>query len=192
MAILIIVVLSGYGFFYWEWRTSPTYSLKALGDAIHEHDRDEAEKYIDIEGVSDNALDQFIGESDDVLAKGLVNLIKPQISKILKNSFIKYLETGEFEQNNNVGEAGDEVTGAIKKVADPQMSFDGVKSVRKSGKIAYVTLKIKKPNGEEMFPVLKMRKRDYYWQIISLENFKELTEEKPSKKEKFKSDGFKR
>jgi hypothetical protein len=193
LASLIIIIISGLALAYWRWITSPTYSLKALGYAIADHDRDAVEKYIDVESVSDNALDQFIGGSENLLANGLVNLIKPQVSKVLKNNFIKYVETGEFEHAEDVGEAAGEVTGAMMKVTDPQVRFDGVESVRKSGKIAYITLKIKKSNGEELFPILKMRKRDYYWQVISVENFKELTEEKkPSTKEKFKSDGFKR
>ena len=187
IGIVAIILVAGIG--YWQWSVSPTCSLLKLATAIKEHDRDQAEKYLDVESVASNVMDQIFAQLPKVqpsgdqwaaagqnMALGLIEMMKPKLSQIAKEKFLGYVETGKFE--NLDGEAGPEgaLTSTMKSATAPGAEFKGVTSVKKDGKIALVRLSMLDGSKREIFPEIKMRDKGSYWQVIGINNFSEIVQ----------------
>lgn len=192
--VLIVGLAAICAFGYWQWIKSPTYSLKQLGAAIESHDRERAEKYIDIENVATILVDRLLETSGQAQAKpknqweeagqnmamGFIQMMKPAMANAAKAKFLEYVEKGSFEESGSSRATPSlAITASFQKVVDKKRRFKEVKSVEKDGKIALVTIELTGADGQSILPRLKMRERDGYWQVIEIVNFAELMNQKP-------------
>jgi tetratricopeptide (TPR) repeat protein len=180
------MALAGLGIGYWVWSRSPIYSLKELAKAIKEHDRDNVEKYLDVEGTASDLMDQVISEvagrdntlndmANSSFGRGMVELMKPKLAEIVKMSFLKYVETGKFQEGENDIGPSQALSPSLSAAAAGRLKFIEVVSVQKDGKIALVELKFILDDKLEVLPQVRMRDRDGYWQIIGINDaFKTL------------------
>ena len=184
-AITIIFLGGGY---YWKHTTSPEYSLWQAKKAFEQHDLISFEKYVDIEGISNSLIDQImimereepkdeweaLGES---IGKGFVNLFKPQFSKLIKQQVVELVETGRFEEERDSKiseESGFSLPSIWHKAGGGETGFQGIKYVKKEGKIAYIGLNIfLEEYNANLILDLKMRDRRSYWQAVALINLDE-------------------
>lgn len=182
---ITIIILGVGGYYYWKHTTSPKYSLWQAKKAFEQHDLISFEKYVDIEGISNNLIDQMmimeqekpkdeweaLGES---IGKGLVELLKPQLGKLTKYQVAKIVETGRFEEEKNKKAEESELSflGIWNKTGGEETGFQGIKYVKKEGKLAYIGLNIflEKYNANLILD-LKMRDKEGYWQVAGLSNF---------------------
>lgn len=150
----------------WNYiRTSPQYSLYQMYRAIEARDYEKVTKYVDVDSVVDNTVNQILEETKEEtqadesdpwaafgqsLAEGFIMAFKPQLKEEAKNTIRNQIESGEFKKDYKPGN----LAKAYTKI-----------NVEREGKVARVTI-----NSEEKEPLkLKMRQKENYWQVFELE-----------------------
>lgn len=162
-ALLIIL-----GLFVWIYvRSTPQYSLFLTSSAIRAHDYKTFTKYVDIDTVVSNVIDDALAQSAKEQAKapqgdqwyqlgqsfaqGLITAMKPTLIQKAKDEVQKEVETGTFKNNyssNNL-----------------VVQFFAIK-VKQDGKVADVTIPANNPKNKPL--VVKMRQTNGYWQIFNM------------------------
>lgn len=188
LVVSFFIILFTGGIYYWQYTKSPKYSLLQAKNAFEQHDLNNFEKYVDVEGVTNSLIDQLLeistekeqpkdeweqlGES---LGKGLVILLKPQLSKLARQQIAKLVETGklEGEQQRTKSEEPDfSLSDIWNKAGGGKAGFQGIEYIKKEGKIAYVGLQFfYKEYNTELILELKMRDKGGYWQVAEWSNF---------------------
>jgi len=193
LVIAFFIILFAGGVYYWQFTKSPKYSLLQAKKAFEQHDLVSFEKYVDVEGIANSLIDQMLeiateqekpkdeweqlGES---IVKGLVTLLKPQLSKLAKQQITKLVETGKLEEehqktkseepNFSLSDIWNKAGG--KKAGFQGIKYQGIEYIKKEGKVAYVGLKFfYKEYNTELILDLKMRDKGGYWQVAELSNF---------------------
>jgi DUF2939 family protein len=168
-AIALVLALAAVGglagYFYW---TSPRYSLRQVKNAAERRDIATFEKYVDIRGVCDSAVDRFLEQSQRsdkparsdgdrlgrMLGAGLARLVKPTL-----------VDTLQSEIRRGVAEG---------RVADGERKpHVKIEEVDRSGATANAWLRMP---GEAFDPPrerdvrLRIRLRDmgHYWQVYEV------------------------
>ncbi len=190
----LVIVLCGGIFFYWKFTRSPRYSLWQAVKAVKQHDLASFEKYVDVEGMTSNLIDQMLklgsdkgkvkdewGQLGEVFAKGLVAFLKPQLVKIAKQQISDYIEKGKFEEKKE-GTKTEGIKFSLSdiwsKTRSEKKNFHGIKYVKREGKIVYIGLKLfQEEYNTTLILDLKMRNRGNYWQVAELSNLSEFINE---------------
>lgn len=172
---------------YLLWTRSPAYSLKQLAVAIKQHDRDGVEKFIDIDAVVNHALDAWMEEASlesdsesgweaagQVMAFGLFQLMKPRVTSFVKESFLSYVETGDFRDTEGRGELESGFLTLLRRGVSSTSKVLEVVSVRKDGKLALVTIRLLTNDQDEILPEIKMRNKGTHWQVVGIQNFSDV------------------
>ena len=170
-AILIILVAGGL-FFFFQYTASPGYSVLAILKSVKENNWDDFQKYVDIEELSHNVIDdvaEFAGDKGrggplgGIIARGLGEIFEDDIEKMIHEKLKEFVE--------NAGK-DNEVDETLRKQLRENSS---IKCSSIEGDIASVELFIKDGENEFTFK-LKMRKKDKenYWQLIDITNLDEV------------------
>lgn len=191
VAVIIFAVILAVGsFYYWQYTKSPKYSLWQAKKAFEQHDLVSFEEYVDVEGITNSLIDQMLksaaeqekpkdkweqfGES---IGKGLVTLLKPQLSKIAKQQVATLVETGRIEEKQVKTESNEpdfSLSDIWNKAGKEKAGFKGIEYIKKEGKLAYVGLKFyHEEYNTNLILDLKMRDKGGYWQVAELSNFAE-------------------
>ncbi len=178
-AVCAIFTLVG----YCQWTKSPTYTLMQLAAAIRNHDREEVDKYLDVESVAAGAIDQFFAQmaqdqksnsrlvaAGQAKARGFLEMIKPRLALMAKVKFMEYVETGKFKEGSNETGPVANLISTLKSATGSDVEFRDVISVKKDGKIALVIIKLVSADKRETFPEIRMRDKGGHWQIIGVSN----------------------
>jgi hypothetical protein len=187
LAVLLLALLGGGGYYYWT--TTPQYSLRAIAQAVKQHDLPAFEKYVDMESVSTRAVDQLLAvtmnDPEEVqndfagFAQGMIEMLKPQLVKAINSEVENFVEKGNVEAAKNQEKNGPAVVkDLLNKAEDNSMKVMGTKYVKKEGNIAIVGLEIKVPEYDSTLVVdLKMRDMGNYWQLAELSNLGDVINE---------------
>lgn len=192
-AIVLIVILATGSILYWQYTKTPKYSLWQAKKAIDQHDLASFEKYVDVEGICSSAIDQLLEKISDTekpkdeweklgqtIGKGLVTVLKPQLSKIVKQQISDLVEKGEFEVKKNKAESKKStfsLSNFLNKIGDVKNSFGHIEYIKKEGKIAYVRLKFHMDKQDTPLIIdLKMINLGNYWQVAKITNFSNILE----------------
>ena len=101
VCILLLLCAAGGWYFYNQWKTAPTYSLMQAGLALKNNDKAGIEKYVDLDGVLNNAVDIFVEEgikqakkeSDNdmviAMAGGFLSAMKPALVSAMKEGVLQ-------------------------------------------------------------------------------------------------------
>jgi len=188
LVVAFFIILFAGGVYYWQYTKSPKYSLLQAKNAFEQHDLNNFEKYVDVEGITNSLIDQLLeisterkqpkdeweqlGES---LGKGLVTLLKPQLSKLARQQIAKLVETGKLEENRQRTKSEEpdfSLSDIWNKAGGEKAGFQGIEYIKKEGKIAYVGLIFfHKEYNTELILDLKMRDKGGYWKVAELRNF---------------------
>lgn len=191
MFIIGLLVVGAFitGIWYLQYLKSPQYSLRMTVKAINQHDLTTFNKYVDLDGLLGRIIDQLLAEkrdSKDVdaftrlgagIAKGFVELAKPKLIELAKESISSYVEKGKLEKETQEknGSAPTVVGDILNKSLGEKKSFQGIKYVKKEGKIAYVGIPVYLEDYDSTLVFdLKMRDKGDYWQIAEVTNFAEI------------------
>lgn len=192
-AVVLTVIVAAGSILYWQYTKTPKYSLWQAKKAIDQHDLASFEKYVDVEGICSRAIDQLLETISDTerpkdqweqlgqsIGKGLVTVLKPQLTKIVKQEISDLIEKGESEIKKNKAESKKStfsLSNFLNKTKDMKNSFEHIEYVKKEGKIAYVRLKFHlDKQGAPLVINLKMRNLGNYWQVANITNFFEILE----------------
>lgn len=187
LAVFLLALLGGGGYYYWT--TTPQYSLRAIAQAVKQHDLPAFEKYVDMESVSTRAVDQLLtvsmNDPEEVqndftgIAQGMIEMLKPQLVKAIKSEVENFVEKGNVETAKNQDKNGPAVVkDLLNKTEDNSIKVMGTKYVKKEGNIAIVGLEIKVPEYDSTLVVdFKMRDMGNYWQLAELSNLGDVINE---------------
>lgn len=203
ISLVVVAIVAALLAYYHYWTRTPEYSLKQIAESIRKHDVDTFNKYVDVNTFFSRFIDDILevatneqsAEETDVwyelgqeISKGLVNLLKPRITEILKEQLERYIETADFPQVSAEEEKSEISLPNLK--AKYGGDFRDLQYVKKEGKIAYIGIGLYNERVEKVLTVeLKFRgKEEGHWQLIELSNFFELSRElKKFEKEKLEA-----
>lgn len=187
--VLLVAVVTGV-LLYMAHIRSPKYALWQAKKAFEEHYAASFEKFVDVEGLVDNVIDDVLELGmekrkptvdreglGDPIAKGLVTAIKPLIIKIAKNEIFDLIETGEFEKEE---EAESEkprflLSQLWQNAKGDHSTFEGIAYEKQEAKIAYLGLIFRTDKRNTPLIVnLKMRDLGSHWQLADVTNAKEI------------------
>ncbi len=184
IVLLSLSLLTVGGVFYWNYTTSPKYSLGQMGESFSEHDLTTFQKYVDTEGVINNLFDQQMdlitadkkegaGFAED-LTKGIVTLMRPQVIELLKRQINKLVEAGSLDKSDSAVKKTEPFTLAeVWNKSGSKNNISGIREIMKDGKIATVTLEINQDRFDTTLLFnIKMRDKGTYWQLSELTDFK--------------------
>ncbi|MCE5270507.1 SUMF1/EgtB/PvdO family nonheme iron enzyme [bacterium] len=191
--LLIIILILGAVLFLlgWDKYTSPEYSLGEVISAIKNHDVTQFNKYVDIDGVVESAINQLLRgrdknsvvlnqreETGPNIDKGLLDIMRPQLVNDLKRQLIDQVETGSFESDDTSSCFSE--TPLLYGV-DVKDVLNCIKFVKQEGSIAYVGVDVSLGSADDVFVVnLKMRDRGVYWQLVEIVNIDKVLIKKRS------------
>jgi len=185
-----IIFITG-SVYYWQYTKSPKYSLLQAKNAFEQHDLDNFKRYVDVEGIANSLIDQLIElvtdkgqstkdqgvQSIESLYSGVVTLLKPQLSKLATQQIVKLVETGRLEKSQQETKPKEpnflllNILNIWNKIGDKNSPFQGIKYIKKEGKIVYVGLIFYyKQYNTELILELKMRDKGDYWQVAEFSN----------------------
>ena len=183
--IIIFLLLATAGIVFWQYTTTPRYSLLQIKKAYDQHDFSSFEKYVDIETVTNSLVNQFLDkfleanrtkDKEEVIGqsfyKGLVEFLKPKLNTIAKDQITDIIETGKFEEQIKKEDSKDKESSSSNKLDrsdNVKNIFQGIEYEKKEGKICYVGLKIlnEKTNSTSTIDI-KMRDKGGYWQVVEV------------------------
>ncbi|MBI3541798.1 MAG: DUF2939 domain-containing protein [Deltaproteobacteria bacterium] len=179
LGVLFVV---GGGFAYWQVIHSPTYSLVKIAFAVKNHDRETFLKYVDLDALGNNLVDQAVSRvvgssSSDVgrgIAAGTVQFLKPQLTQLFRQQVLSFVDTGSLqkvETSNFV--PGLSIGGAVTaSLAFKNVDWAGLLNVRRDGPAASVSFGVAGADGKSSVAVdLKMRElADGSWQLTDVSN----------------------
>lgn len=182
LLVLAAVVVGGY-LYYREVTTGPKFALGQAVKALHDHDVNSFEKYVDVESVTGSLVDQVADQSKvmglvipggGLVTRGLLGLAKPQLAKAARKEMEHFVETGSLEAaaaSQPERKVKVSMAGLASKVISPESSFKGVKYVNEQGEQALVGLEFTQPKYDTtMVLEVKMRDRGDYWQVTEITN----------------------
>jgi len=177
---------------YWQWTRSPTYALRQIRAALHEHDFAKFQKYVDIESLTTRAIDDLMAmqlldsspneAEGNALATGFVQLVKPRLIDEWRRQINRYVESGKF--------GGQRALTNMFSLLERGESFVGVTSSKREGKICVLGLHF--TNNVDAGYVLeaKMRQKGY-WQLVELSNLSAILQMQAAQAEaKAKAEGL--
>lgn len=190
VALATLVLASGLGYRY--WLSTPQYSLLRAKSAFDAHDLATFEKYVAIDQCAEAVTDdvfaealkksraQSVNDADPFvaagrkMAEGLLEILKPTITGVVKKKAREYVSTGELTLSGVSGTGSsspvdlEEIKNSI--VSDG-LHFEGVGSVTVDNNTATVELHFHndKKNADQP-ALLEMRRVENYWQVSRWKN----------------------
>lgn len=111
---ILLLIAGGAGFKYYNYVSSPLYSLKEIQRAYQEHDITKFEKYVDVMTVVRGLLDKTMHEVSNELkptskaeklgqdlGKGLFTLVRPRVEEVWVQQIHALVESGDIKSSND-------------------------------------------------------------------------------------------
>ncbi|MEG9862282.1 MAG: hypothetical protein V6Z81_07245 [Parvularculales bacterium] len=190
LIITLILIVGALTIGYNYWINTPEYSLLQIQKSIENKDRYLFEKHVDteniIEGVIADITEVFLEEINEeantdtsffdteVLAQGLVVLLKPVIASAIIEGFDEFWEKN-IERIPSGHESGTTSSGDntdfLKTIAgSAEMTY-----LNKNGNMARVGFELTNSDtSEKTLLELKLIKTENYWKISEISNLQEL------------------
>ncbi|MCX7970291.1 MAG: DUF2939 domain-containing protein [Negativicutes bacterium] len=179
----------------WRYYTGPEYSLYRAWQACRNHDREEFDRYVDVDRLSESLVDGFTaqlipgGRADSLLgniARGFVGLLKPVAIGQLRQGIYHYVETGRWPET--VPDAGHPIpaTGKLSIVqllpSDSQpadlssVEYRSATSRKIDAHTAVVSVTLfVRPLGRDVTVDFRMYEQDWHFRLIGIDNVAGLT-----------------
>ena len=185
LVLLAVLAIGGY-LYYRQLRTGPEYSLMQAYKAMTDHDVAAFERYVDVNSVTGNLVDEVAEQGTALTAvgagglaiTGALHLLKPQLARTAREQVRRYVETGSAQAAAEAGPAGPlnvSVLGLAGKVVGEGSRFKGIKYTRQEGEQAFVGLEFTQPRYDTTLVLeVRMRNQGDYWQATAISNSRAL------------------
>jgi len=181
---LLILTFGISSLLYYEYISSPKYSLNQIRESIKNHDFTQFNKLVDTKYIANEFLDKYILDGlnnntetseawplGELLGKGFSELMKVEIEEELSHKIQKFVEQGYIKKTDDGSKLN------YFYLLDKILVFKSVKSVEKDGRIANVRLKFTAKRYDTILEVnVQMRDKGRYWQIFDISNGLKLLE----------------
>lgn len=202
-AILLVLIIIGGSLAYFNFYVkTPEYTLKAVQEAVENHDINEFNKYVDVDsvvaGVTNNMVDGIIAtqsnlpEEAKIAMNSLATMFKAPLNASLQEGLNNFVKTGNWQSGNLT----DDGQGAMidsdmilvqSGIAD--LSFESIENidVNKDNGTAKAQIKAMQAemNKAFIFDVTLEEQADGYWKIVSVDNFDEFIKELESSRQEY-------
>ena len=187
MGFLAILVLSFFGFNYWQ--SQPSYSLSKIQESIETKNPDLFFKHVDIENIlseffkdSLNIYDQYLsdmfGASNDLeyfdpeeVANTVYFFINPQIESSIRNGL------DEIWKNPSKALSTEFISEENLDVANNIFQSAKLAYLNKEGDSAFLGISMLNSNSQKILTEFELKKVKNYWQISKWSNFEEIINE---------------
>lgn len=182
LGLLILIAAGGYWYYQKVIAGSPQYSLAQAANAVRTHDVATFERYVDVDKISRNLVDQVAAESsalaglnvNEALLRNALRLLKPQLAQSAQKEVRRYIETGSAEAaaaGQPIGNINVSVLGLAGRVIGPNPQFKGIKYVNKQDALTLVGLEFTQPQYDTTLVLeLKMQDQGDYWRVTEIAN----------------------
>ncbi|MBC3539457.1 DUF2939 domain-containing protein [Rufibacter sediminis] len=187
LLLLVVVALCAGGYwFYNRAKTGPEASLVEIRSALETKDMTKLQKYVDFKRTSNSLVEQSQNMAVELLPQelqGAANLLrrglkaKKQLTSAVRSQLIQSVETVSGQKVPEVADVVKllPVGKLINTKLLPKLEFEGVDHVNRQDSISLVGLKVRPVNSDEsMIVELRMLQKEDYWQVVGVENFKEV------------------
>jgi hypothetical protein len=179
LGLLILTAAGGYWYYQKVIAGSPQYSLAQAANAVRTHDVATFERYVDVDKISRNLVDQVAAESsalaglnvNEALLRNALRLLKPQLAQSAQKEVRRYIETGSAEAaaGQPIGNINVSVLGLAGRVIGPNPQFKGIKYVNKQDALTLVGLEFTQPQYDTTLVLeLKMQDQGDYWRVTEI------------------------
>jgi hypothetical protein len=181
--IALTVALLGGFLFYRSFISGPKYSLLQAKAAVKSHNVDAFEKYVNVESLISNLIDQAIQPNGFVnqlipnlgIAENSLTFIKPQLAKAVRLEVRHYIETGEINGGINGRNPLLSIAAIAGAIIGDGSEFKEIAYVKEEGDHAFVGLEFNQPKYDTtMIIEIKMQNQGDYWQATELTNIGDL------------------
>jgi len=188
--LLLVVVLALAAGAYWYFQrakaSGPEASISEIRAALETKDTEKLQKYVDFKRTSASLVEQSQNMAVELLPKelqGAANLLrkglkaKKQITSAVRQQLLQSVETVSGQKVPQLGDVVKllPVGKLINEKTLPKLEFESIDHVDQQDSIALVGLKVRPVNrNESMVIELRMLDKGEYWQVVGVENFKEV------------------
>lgn len=191
LLFLVVVIIAA--LLYWRAIISPQYSLKQLEKVIAKNDQLAFDKYVDLDKVIDNAIDQiwqYYTTVDEGIANrrwveigndigyGLLSLMKPNLNETIKKEVYRYIsgkdsEEKDFTRDNNLSAV---FARMIKEKLNPEKwEFQSINYSKIENNASFLILTYyDEIRGSNFLVEMKMVNMNGFWQINEITNIAQL------------------
>lgn len=191
--LLVGILIIGGAVAYWQWTTTPKYSLNQILKSVENRDVTTFQKHVDVNSVASRLVDDLsgqifsesadeLGELGSAMGEGLLQMMKPRLIGMIEEQTLRYVERGALWDSDIELESDKEQDLQVENITDglglEQENYQGVHYVRKDGKTAYIGLQFLNNDFDESVTLeVMMRDLGGYWQVAELSNMKDIIEE---------------
>ncbi|MGV3541418.1 MAG: DUF2939 domain-containing protein [Rufibacter sp.] len=185
--LLVVLALVAGGYWYYQRvKTGPEASIAEIRTALEAKDTEKLQKYVDFKRTSASLVEQSQNMAVELLPEelqGAANLLrkgfklKKQLTSSVRQGLLQSVETVSGQKVPEIGDVVKllPVGKLINEKMLPKLEFESIDHVERQDSIALVGLKVKPVNQDESMVIeLRMLNKGDYWQVVGVENFKEV------------------
>ena len=185
LLLVLLLILAAGGYYYFHYlRDTPVSALMQAARATQTHDVVTFERYVDVDALTDNAVDEVASHSallgalvpgGGLALRGGLSLLKPQLAKAAHTEVRRFVETGSVEAaetNAPKRLVNVSLLGMAGRIVGPQSSFKGIKYTTERGDDAWVGIEFTQPRYDTTMvaEVMLQRQPDGRWQAKRISN----------------------
>ena len=157
LVVSVGVAVIAFVLLYLRW-VSLGYSLRQITDAIADRDANKFQKYVDVDQLSAQAVDNLASNADG-LAFAVAQNMRPTLIARFKTALLEGVEAGDLRTRTFAG-----LPGNIRPLR--------IGTTTRHGKVADVELITTcPPHPDEITLKLQLRDKGSYWQLFRIANF---------------------
>lgn len=184
----VIAFFGALAFYFFYWVRTPVYSLNLAREAAQKHNVEQFETYVDLDSLLPQAFDDSLAAyqeasgqkiSDNPLAAGVIQLLKPQVVSVMKDGIEKLVQGEKTDpQTNESGKANqaqEMAAGMSKGILKKELEVKDISTVSRSDGNAVVAIKVHdgKIDGDYEFRLSMKQMDNGKWKVKKVSNLKD-------------------
>lgn len=184
----VVAFFMALAFYFFYWIKTPVYSLNLAREAAQKHDVERFETYVDLDSLLPQAFDDSLAAyqeasgqkiSDNPLAAGILQLVKPQVVSAMKEGIEKMVQGEKIEPQTNesgqVNQAQELAAGMSKGLLKKGLEVKDISTISRSDGNAVVSIKVHdgKIDGDYEFRLNMKQMENGKWKVKKVSNLKD-------------------
>ena len=158
----IIIALTA-GFLYFTH--TPQFTLIQIGDAFEAHDLQTFENYVNIDGLVESAVQQYVAAKQNLASPSLRDseLDRQRLIVSLRNQIVKFVKTGNLPYDPLTAEI-------VPDIGTLRNRFQGVDYLKVKGDVAFIGLQTRDDMG---IVEIAMHRKGWFWRVDAINDLAE-------------------
>ena len=186
--VLILIAIGGSLAYVNFYLKTPEYALKAVQDAVKNHDVEEFNRFVAVDnvvsGITENMLDGIISSQTNlpqeakIAVNSLATMFKAPIIASVNSGVNNYIKTGSWESGTTTEDEQGALVNSdmiLEQTGLVNLSFESIENIEenKENKTAKAQIKALQSeiNQSFTFEVTLEEQPDGYWKVVSVDNF---------------------